>query len=287
MTHPAAQGQDDANMRSKGARAVLAVCAVLAIALFASLGTWQLFRLQWKLALIERVEQRVHAAPVAAPTKAEWPGITAENAEYRHVLLRGAYLYDKSVRVQAATALGSGWWLLTPMRMASGDTILVNRGFVPAGTPRDSDVAGEVGTAIVTGLLRMTEPGGGFLRRNDPSANRWYSRDVQAIAAAQGLDRVAPYFVDADAAAPAVRAPSVPVAGLTVVSFPNNHLAYAVTWYVLALMTAGAWYRIAREDRRRRLRVPDDNGETDSKAGSEADRDTWQATFTRRKTEAA
>jgi surfeit locus 1 family protein len=225
---------------------------------------------------------------VAAPAETEWPGITAGNAEYRHVLLRGTYLYDKTVRVKAATALGSGWWLLTPMRMDSGDTVLVNRGFVPVGTPHDADTAGDGGgITAVAGLLRMTEPGGGFLRRNDPSANRWYSRDVQAIAAAQGLDRVAPYFVDADAAAPAVRAPSVPVAGLTVVSFPNNHLAYAVTWYVLALMTAGAWYRIAREDRRRRLRVPDHNGEADNKAGSEADRDTWQATFTRRKTEAA
>jgi surfeit locus 1 family protein len=270
-------------MRSKGARVVLAICAAMAIALFASLGTWQVFRLQWKLALIERVEQRIHAAPVAAPKEAEWPRITAANAEYRHVLLRGTYLYDKTLRVQAATALGSGWWLLTPMRTESGDTVLVNRGFVPAGTPRDTDTAG-VGSATTTvaGLLRMSEPGGGFLRRNDPAANRWYSRDVRAIAAAQGLERVAPYFVDADAAPSAAQSqavPAAPVAGLTVVSFPNNHLAYALTWYVLALMTAGAWYRIAREDRRKRLRAPE--------YGGEANRGTWQATFTRRKIEAA
>ena len=44
----------------------------------------------------------------------------------------------------------------------------------------------------------MTEPGGGFLRRNDPAAGRWHSRDVRAIAAARGLDEVAPYFIDAE-----------------------------------------------------------------------------------------
>ena len=45
----------------------------------------------------------------------------------------------------------------------------------------------------------MTEPQGGFLRSNDPAHDRWYSRDVAAIAAARGLHDVTPFFVDADA----------------------------------------------------------------------------------------
>jgi surfeit locus 1 family protein len=51
----------------------------------------------------------------------------------------------------------------------------------------------------LTGLLRIGEPGGGFLRRNDPANDRWYSRDVQALAAARGLRDAAPFFVDAKA----------------------------------------------------------------------------------------
>jgi surfeit locus 1 family protein len=88
---------------------------------------------------------------------------------------------------------------------------------------------------MVTGLLRLSEPGGGFLRPNDPRSDRWYSRDVAAIAASRGLDRVAPYFIDLE------RAPDeagLPIGGLTVVTFPNNHLVYAVTWGILALMAA-------------------------------------------------
>jgi surfeit locus 1 family protein len=128
--------------------------------------------------------------------------------------------------------------------------------------------------AKVIGLLRMTEPRGGFLRHNDPAANRWYSRDVQAIAAARGLTRVAPYFIDAEAPTDSVAAgraqsgwsgPSAagdsparaagagggaPVAGLTVITFHNSHLVYAITWYTLALMVAGAiWLGIRLETR--------------------------------------
>jgi surfeit locus 1 family protein len=88
----------------------------------------------------------------------------------------------------------------------------------------------------VTGLLRMPEPGGAFLRRNEPSADRWYSRDVEAIAAARKLGPVAPYFIDADRSAADAGDPAAPVGGLTVIAFPNNHLIYAITWYTLALM---------------------------------------------------
>src|SRR5262249_18990521 len=82
----------------------------------------------------------------------------------------------------------------------------------------------------------MTEPKGGFLRHNDPAHDRWYSRDVTAIAAARGLSDVAPFFIDADAV-PGEN--EYPIGGLTVVRFPNNHLIYALTWCGLALMLAG------------------------------------------------
>jgi surfeit locus 1 family protein len=63
---------------------------------------------------------------------------------------------------------------------------------------------------------------------------------------------VAPYFIDADAqsaAAGAVPGAVKPVGGLTVVSFQNNHLVYAITWYVLALMVAGAFVWVWRDER--------------------------------------
>ena len=213
----------------KPRRAALIAAAALLFAGFAALGTWQVQRLFWKLALIERVEQRVHAAPVEAPAGP----VTAAADEYRHVALRGRFLHERETLVQAVTEQGPGWWLLTPLQQADGRSVLVNRGFVT--TEARASAARPAGEVELTGLLRLTEPGGGFLRRNDPAAQRWFSRDVQAIAAARGLADAAPYFVDADAGPDAW-----PVGGLTVVRFHNNHLVYALTWYGLALMVAGA-----------------------------------------------
>jgi surfeit locus 1 family protein len=216
-------------------------------------------RLQWKLDLIARVEQRVHAAPAAPPPVARWDGITAESDEYRRLQISGNYLYEYTTPVQALTEQGSGYWLLTPLCTADGHVILVNRGFIPATPgertryePRKSSgypCATHGGGAIqLVGLLRVSEKGGAFTRSNDPAANRWYSRDVAAIAAARGLPATltAPFFVDAAAGQNPPGSPDQPQGGLTVVRFHNSHLVYAATWYALALMVAGAWWWAAR-----------------------------------------
>jgi surfeit locus 1 family protein len=226
--------------------AALAACALLLFAGFVSLGTWQVQRLQWKRGLIERVTQRVNAPPVDAPGPERWAGVSVEGDEYRHVRVKGVFLHALSARVQAVTELGSGYWLLTPLRAEDGSVVLVNRGFI---APDAKSVGGEDKTVALTGLLRITEPGGGFLRRNDPGADRWYSRDVAAIAASRGLTQVAPYFVDADRAS---SEPGGPIGGLTVITFHNSHLVYALTWYALALMVLGASVWVVRHERRAR-----------------------------------
>ncbi|NEV01448.1 SURF1 family protein [Bradyrhizobium uaiense] len=216
---------------------------MLGVVLLSALGVWQVDRRTWKLALIERVEQRMHAAPVAPPPQSSWPAVTAAGDEYRRVTVSGTFLNAGETLVQAVTAAGPGFWVLTPLQLTNGTTVLVNRGFVPRdkrdpATRRDGEPQGSVS---VTGLLRMSEPKGGFLRSNDPAAGRWYSRDVAAIAATRGLSHAAPYFIDADATPnPA----GVPLGGLTIVRFPNNHLIYALTWFALAFMLAGALLRI-------------------------------------------
>lgn len=241
-------------LRSVGRRIALALVLVTAFVGFIALGVWQIERRAWKLDLIERVDSRINAPPTPVPTPALWPRVTAARDEYRHVSLSGRYLHDKAVRVQAVTAVGAGFWLITPLRMANGSTVLINRGVVP---PHWQPSAQRHDNALVTitGLLRISEPDGAFLRRNVPQTDRWYSRDVAAIAAARGLTRVAPYFVDADRAADGIgNTAQAPRGGLTVVQFRNNHLVYALTWFALALMTAvGAW-RVTVEDHRRQRR---------------------------------
>ena len=212
-------------------------------AIFIALGTWQVQRLIWKRDLIARVEARIHAPAMPAPVRAEWNAVEREKDEYRRVTATGLFQHDKTVLVQAVTEWGAGFWVLTPMMLADETTVIINRGFVPADR-RDpaARVASEIaaGPVTVTGLLRITEPEGAFLRSNDPANDRWFSRDIAAIAASKDLKDVAPYFIDADATP---NPGGLPIGGLTVVSFRNSHLVYALTWYALAAMSvAGACF---------------------------------------------
>jgi surfeit locus 1 family protein len=200
----------------------------LLFVVFTGLGTWQVYRLSWKLDLITRVDAWVHAVAVAAPANA------SADDEYRKVAASGTFLNDRETLVQAVTERGAGFWVMTPLRQTDGFTILINRGFVPNDHREPSKHSQPVGPVSVIGLVRLTEPKGGFLRSNDPANSRWFSRDVAAIAASRHLEKAAPYFVDADATP---NPGGYPVGGLTVIQFSNNHLVYAITWFGLALMT--------------------------------------------------
>ncbi|HEY1090380.1 MAG TPA: SURF1 family protein [Burkholderiaceae bacterium] len=201
--------------------------------LFLALAAWQFERRVWKLALIERVEARAHAAPSALPADFD-----AARDEYRRVSVTGRFERQHSVQVQAVTEQGAGFWLLTPLRLSNGSAVLVNRGFVP---PRWQAPVEPDTLLTLTGLLRVSEPSGAFLRSNDPAAGRWYSRDVQAIADARGLGKVAPFFIDAEAATE-----GPPIGGLTVIRFANNHLVYALTWLALVVMSVGGALMLQR-----------------------------------------
>lgn len=266
---------DTASALTRGRRRLRQVAlAFVGLALFGTfvaLGQWQVERRAWKLALIERVEQRVHAPPVPLPPPSAWPQVNAAMHEYLPVAFSGRWLHDRAVLTQATTELGAGFWVVTPLQQADGTQVLVNRGFVPQeqraqwlpSSARSDGFGAPAGPVVtVQGLLRMTEPGGGFLRKNDPAQQRWHSRDVAAIAQAQRLTAAAPFFVDAGlpgraqshanvAAATTSAGAAWPRAGMTVVRFHNTHLVYALTWYGLALMVAvAAWY-VARYERRR------------------------------------
>ncbi len=222
--------------RSPVARFAALLLTLLGVAVFIALGIWQLERRVWKLDLIARVEARVHAPAVDTPGSQSWSGINADGYEYRHVRLAGSSTGNADTLVQAVTELGGGYWVLTPVRTDRGFVVMVNRGFIPLERKAEFQARKPVESVpvVVEGLLRMSEPGGGFLRRNDPAGDRWYSRDVAAIAAARGLGEVAPYFIDAGASGPG----EWPRGGLTVVHFRNTHLVYALTWFSLAAMLA-------------------------------------------------
>jgi len=218
-----------------GKRRFLILLYLFGFVLFTSLGIWQVERRAWKLDLIGRVEARIHAAPVTVPERFD-----ALEDEYRRVRVAGSFLPIRDTLVDALTERGAGFWVLTPLQ-TGGSVILVNRGYVPAN--RKTSYARPAGPVVITGLMRQSEPQGRFLRSNSPKDDRWYSRDVAAIAQRRGLPSVAPYFIDADASP---NPGGYPVGGMTVVGFRNMHLVYALTWFGLAAMCAAGLVMVRR-----------------------------------------
>lgn len=224
--------------RSKLALFIWVICLLLLTAVLIGLGAWQLKRLHWKLDLIARVDARVHAEAQPAPGPIAWPTINANDDEYRHVRIDGTLVNAAETQVYAVTDLGPGFWILTPLRAPDGTITLINRGFVPTDkrNPKTRPEGETSGPVTITGLLRINEPKGTLLRSNVPADDRWYSRDVTAMATARGLGDVAPYFIDADAKP---NPGGLPVGGLTQIVFPNSHLVYAFTWFGMAIMSLG------------------------------------------------
>ncbi|MEP2922412.1 SURF1 family cytochrome oxidase biogenesis protein [Sulfitobacter sp.] len=206
---------------------ILLALVALMVVVFILLGNWQVQRLGWKLDLIEQVETRAYGAPVDATPD--------DLALYTRVRVGGTYQFDDTLRIKAVTELGPGFWVMTPLR---GDAFIVwiNRGFVPTGVDPD-ELRRDEGYQDVIGLVRNSVPEGTLLEKNDPQAGRWYSADVPVMSAQAGLDNIAPYFIDAERK---VQDASWPRGGMTQLTFRNTHLAYALTWYAMAVLLAAA-----------------------------------------------
>lgn len=232
---------------------VICLIAITLISGLISLGSWQIQRLGWKHDLIARVEQNIHAPATPAPDLENWQQADKKSNEYRAVYVTGHYLNDKEIHVGALTEKGSGYWIMAPFKRDNGETIYINRGFVPTAL-RDAAkrITGQIeGETKVTGLLRLTEPKGFFLRQNKPGKNIWYARDIDVFAKRAGLTNVPDYFIDADNQQ---NRADRPVGGLTVVKFPDNHLSYALTWFTLAAMVLAMAVFLIRYELKR---VPD------------------------------
>jgi len=233
---------------------LLLIFSAVALALLLALGTWQVQRLHWKEALIERVNDRIASEPVPLEE------ITAlyregEDVDYRPVTLSGTFLHDKERHYLATWEGQSGFFVHTPLQLADGRYIFVNRGFVPydrkdPATRPEGQVQGVV---EIEGLARLapSEKPSFLVPENDLAKNIFYWKDLDAMTRSAGLDPsdVYPFYVDAnDAANPG----GLPAGGVTLINFPNNHLQYAITWYGLAFALAcvlvAAWFRRNRAD---------------------------------------
>jgi surfeit locus 1 family protein len=224
------------------------VCAA-AFAGLISLGVWQLERLHWKLGLIAEVNHSLALTPISLD-KALAMGAAAQ---YHRVLLDGWFLNDKESYVYASGPGGEAvYHVLTPFETRERRVLMVDRGIVP---PELLDPAkrerGQIGERVMIGVWRIPDKPGFFTPKPDPAHRIWYSRDVAAMAAAAHVKLTAPVLVEADAAP---NPGGWPKGGQTQVTFRNEHLQYAITWFALAAALLGVYlaFHISKGRLRRR-----------------------------------
>lgn len=223
--------------RSRGGTLVALGLGLVAFLVLIGLGTWQVQRLHWKEAIVHTIDQRMHAAPIPL-ADAEARFAAGGDVDYVPVTVRGTFEHSGERHFFSTWQGASGFDVYTPLRLADGRYLLVNRGFVPydrkdAEKRPQGQVTGEV---TVTGLARnpLAQKPSRMVPDNDPAKNIFYWKDRDVMAATAGLPAgysLLPFFLDAD------NTPNpggLPVGGVTLVDLPNNHLQYAVTWYGLA-----------------------------------------------------
>ena len=237
---------------------ILLVCAGAVLVVLIGLGNWQMRRLAWKEAMIERVERGLAAAPVDIATARDLHR-AGEDLEYRPAVATGTFLHDGEAHYFATFKGRNGWFVYTPLRQSDGRILMVNRGFVE-GARKDPSTRPEgqtEGEVTITGLLRTApaEKPNPFVANNDLAKNVFHWKSLNQMAS-MGTDKMEvalePFFLDAGPDTPTVGAG--PVGGVTRVTFSNNHLGYAFTWYGLAasLVGVGLFFAFSRRNASKR-----------------------------------
>ncbi len=239
-------------MRRAGGFRAVAVFITLATAfsVLIGLGTWQVYRLQWKEGLLADIDTRTKAAPVEL-TEMEQRFGSQGSVEYWPVTASGTYLHSGERHFFSTWKGQSGFNVYTPLMLADGRAVFVNRGFVPYDRkdPATRETGQVEGVVEISGLARdpLQDKPSFIVPDNEPAKNIFYWKDMAAMSATAGLPagtEVVPFFIDAD------ETPvegGLPVGGVTLIELPNNHLQYAVTWYGLAAALVGvALFRFAR-----------------------------------------
>jgi surfeit locus 1 family protein len=223
-----------------------AVLTAAGIAILIGLGIWQLDRKVWKENLIATLDARLTRPPADLPPREDWDRLTADHDEYTRVKFPAEFLAGEEALIYTAGSAfrpdvqGQGYWVFAPARLAGGSIVVVDRGYVPYDRkdPASRAQGAPPGTIDIVGVMRWPETRGLFTPNDDPKTNVWYLRDQKAIAAAKKWDAPAPFYIEQESPVPPG---GLPKPGRLIVSLPDDHLQYALTWFGLALGLAGVY----------------------------------------------
>ena len=225
------------------------------VAVFTALGLWQLQRRLEKHALIAALTERLAAAPEALPLPSQWNALRPEKDEFRRVDFKASFTSARDAMVYSSGSAvrddisGPGTWAFMPARLASGETVVVNAGFVQ-NTMQDRGLEDRAVKPLVTGepvtmtgYIRFAETEGLLTPAENPAKRLWFARDHLAMARSLGWGEVAPFYVDLEQPVPPG---GIPKPGPLQVRLKDDHLQYAIPWFALAaavVIAFLAWWR--------------------------------------------
>ncbi len=213
------------------------VFSLPAILVMIGLAVWQVERLHWKEALIAERISRTSAAPIGLPPV----GADLAPLEFRRVAVTGTFDHGHEFYLAARSQNGNvGYWIGTPFKTEQGETVLINRGWVPEEKklPEARAEAQATGTVTINGVIRLPQVKAYFQPENEAAKNVWFYIDPRQMAAFAGLPMRDDFYLDADAAP---NPGGFPIGGQTRIELPNDHLQYAITWALLALSLAAVY----------------------------------------------
>lgn len=201
------------------------ILGVVGCAILISLGIWQLQRMTWKEGMLAEIQARIDAP--ALPLSAD----PDPSMKYTPVTVEGTTTGQEIHVLSGSKEQGGGYQVIAPLVLEDGRIIMVDRGFIP----QQMRYQERGPTRLrIRGNLHWPDEKGSATPDPNLTENIWFARDVPAMARQLGTEPVlvVASFVEGDAQG----VEPIPVA---IEGIPNNHLSYAVQWFLIAATWAG------------------------------------------------
>ena len=195
---------------------------ILFITLFCALGTWQLYRLQWKTELISEITFGLDSTPV------KYSNTIKKN--YQRVVSEGKFNFEDQIYLYSLNESGKpGYDVITPYKTLKNENVLVNRGWINKNLKGNLEINLKENEVKITGLLREIYKANIFKPKNDLKNNIWFTLDANDLKELTGK-QFSNYMIFLEKPKN-----KVPVPKKISIDVPNNHLKYAITWYSIAI----------------------------------------------------
>ena len=191
------------------------------VILFCSLGTWQVYRLQWKLDLIKEINYGLNSESV--------PYSKTNIINYQKVKFSGTFDFEKQVYLYSLNSNGKpGYDIITPIKINSNEILLVNRGWIENDLKRNKNI-NKIKSKSFEGIIKKISKPNPFKPENDIKNNVWYSLKLEDLQNFTGykLTNFVLYLQNSEN--------NLVEKKIISPNLPNNHLKYAITWYSVAL----------------------------------------------------